>query len=89
MGLFTDSGSVTVDFTGDKKPLHAAIAQLRRHEQRAGGERSLTSCPTLTSYQAYVLDRHLDEQLRQAKIAKASRPSFPLPSPEAPTASGR
>jgi len=81
MGLFTDSGTVTVDFTSDKKPLHAAIAQLRRHEQRAGGERSLTSCPTLTSYQAYVLDRHLDEQLRQAKIAEAIGCNCPSPDP--------
>jgi len=69
VALFTGSGAVTVDFTADRQALLAGLRRLIMHPQR--GDRGLTVCPVLSTYDAYVITRHLDEALRQTRIAEA------------------
>lgn len=59
MGIFTDSGTVTVDFTTDTAALLAALPQIKSH--RDPGERGMTVCPTLTTYSAFVIKEGIDE----------------------------
>ncbi len=58
LGVFTDSGEVTLDLTGDAGSLATAIDRVKAHPQR--GVTGVAVCPTLTPYQAYVIANHLD-----------------------------
>ena len=78
MAVFTHSGEVTLDFTADKAALHAAIALLRRHEQR--GARGLADCPRIDPYDAYVIVNRLDMETRRRAIAEAISCNCPDPS---------
>ena len=59
MGIFTDYGTVTVDFTTDTAALLAALPQIKSH--RDPGERGMTVCPTLTTYSAFIIKEGIDE----------------------------
>ncbi len=69
VAIFTTSGAVTVDFTTDAKILRAALEQLKPHVY--ADEAALTSCPALTSYQAYVIQNQLDLKAKQVAVAEA------------------
>ena len=66
MGIFTDSGEVTVDFTTDAAPLLDALPRIKPHKDPA--ERGMTVCPTLTAYSAYVIKEHIDEGEKERAV---------------------
>lgn len=69
IGIFTASATVGVNFTHDKKSLLDAIAKIAPHP--LPGERGFMSCPTLTAYEAYVIDQHIDPDAEQMAEAEA------------------
>jgi VWFA-related protein len=69
VAVFADSGSVTVDFTSDKKVLLQAVARLKPHPER--GAHGMDLCPTLTPYQAYAIAQHLDPLAKEVAVAEA------------------
>ncbi len=69
VAIFTDSGTVTVDFTSDSAVLLAGLGRVTLHVQR--GAAPLSDCPTLTAYQAYVIANHLDQWAKDAAVAEA------------------
>ncbi|HKO04750.1 MAG TPA: VWA domain-containing protein [Candidatus Acidoferrales bacterium] len=76
VAIFTDSGDVTLDFTTDAKALLAAIGRLSTHPQR-GAHGGLSVCPTLTSYQAYVIANNLDLHAMEVAVAEATACNCP------------
>jgi VWFA-related protein len=81
VAVFTTSGDATLDFTTDRKLLRTAVEGLRPHVHR--GDEALTVCPSLTSYQAYVIANNLDLMAKQIAIAEANAcncpPGVPCP----------
>jgi VWFA-related protein len=79
VGIFTDSGAVTVDFTTDTAKLFGAIANMKRHPN-TNTARGFGLCPTLTAYQAYVIMSHLDPVALEvaAMEVKACAPETPM-----------
>jgi VWFA-related protein len=53
VAIFTSSGSVSVDFTNDRKVLLAALARLTAHP--LSGVNAKTICPTLGPSEAYII----------------------------------
>jgi len=68
VALFTTSGAGNTDFTTDTKRLRAAVDSLRPHVHR--GDEAITSCPSLTSYQAYVIANNLDLKAKEIAVAE-------------------
>lgn len=66
MGIFTDSGDVTIDFTTDIASLRDALRRIRTHQDPAA--RGMTICPTLTAYSAYVIKEHIDEGEKERAV---------------------
>jgi VWFA-related protein len=66
MGIFTDSGKVTQDFTNDAKVLLEAVARVQPHPHI--GLRGMGNAPTLTPYEAFVIAKHLDFVIRDLKV---------------------
>ncbi len=52
VGVFTASGDVTLDFTGDRDKLHQALLAIKPHIAAA---RQAKACPELTDFQAQML----------------------------------
>ena len=71
VGIFTSSGTTSVDFTRNRDLLLAAIARLRPHP--LSGASATTSCPTLDSYAGYVIPRHLDPAVESAALGRGDR----------------
>jgi VWFA-related protein len=71
VAIFTTTGTPSVDFTTDQAPLLAALDQLKTHPDP--GARGLTTCPTLTPYQAYAVEQRLDIELIRQKVQEAVR----------------
>jgi VWFA-related protein len=69
IGIFTVSGTVTVDFTSDAKVLLAVLPRLIIHPDPAA--RGLTLCPVLTPYQAYVIARRIDLLAKDVAVKEA------------------
>jgi VWFA-related protein len=69
MGIYTSSGTVTVELTRDGDALRAAVAKLRH--QATPGPRSLGVCPDFDAYRAYIVSHHIDENIRHAAIQQA------------------
>jgi len=69
VGIFTASGTVSLDFTSDRKLLLAALARLQPHPPK--GVHSTTMCPTLGAFEAYVIVRHLDMAIEDAAVDEA------------------
>jgi VWFA-related protein len=59
VGIFTGSGIVALNFTGDTKLLLATLTEMQRHPAQAVAH-GFGVCPTLTAYQAYVITKHID-----------------------------
>jgi VWFA-related protein len=78
IGIFTDSGAVMLDFTGDTKVLFDTLASMRRHPE-SNSRNGFGVCPTLTPYQAYVIAIHLDPSAQDVAAAdiKACSPQIP------------
>lgn len=68
VGIFTASGTVTQEFTGDSSVLLTALAEVRPHLH--AGIRGMGDCPTLTPYEAYVIAFHLDPEIKQRKVGE-------------------
>ena len=69
IGIFTDSGTVTVDFTTDTAALLAALRRIKSQEDP--GNRGMTVCPVLTPYSAYVISENLAPEVKQAAVNEA------------------
>ena len=69
VGIFTASGTVSLDFTSDRKLLLAALARLQPHPPE--GVHSTTMCPTLGPSEAYLIVRHLDIAIEDAAVDEA------------------
>ena len=82
LGIFTDSGSVTLDFTNDKTALLAALARLRPHPN---GVRATVVCPPLTPLDAYVIAKHLDLRVKERAVTQAIACNCPPPSTPTPS----
>jgi VWFA-related protein len=78
IGIFTASGAVTLDFTADTKALAATLAALKRHPEPTAA-RGWGPCPTLSTYQAFAIARHIDERAKQlaAQEILACQPGTP------------
>jgi VWFA-related protein len=78
IGIFTSSGAVTLDFTADTKALAATLAALKRHPEPTAA-RGWGPCPTLSTYQAFVIARHIDERAKQIAVEEilACEPGTP------------
>ena len=68
MGIFTDSGTVTVDFTSDAATLLAALPRIKSHTDPA--DLVTTICPSLTPYTAFLIAQHLELQVRERAVAE-------------------
>jgi VWFA-related protein len=68
VGIFTASGTVSLDFTSDRKLLLAALTRLRPHPSE--GVHSTTMCPTLGPSEAYIIVRHLDIAIEDAAVGE-------------------
>ncbi len=66
IGIFTDSGTVTLDLTNDTTALLAALPRIKSHSDL--GDRGIAACPTLTPYTAFVIAERIDLQLRERAI---------------------
>ena len=69
IAIFTASGRVTLDFTNDRPALLDTLVRLRVQHQR--GDRGFTFCPLMTAYDAYAIARHLDSEVKTAKVQEA------------------
>jgi VWFA-related protein len=67
IGIFTGSGAVALDFTADTKVLLTTLAGMKRHPEPHAA-RGFGPCPTLSSYQAYVIAKHLDNRAKQIAV---------------------
>ncbi len=79
VGIFTGSGAVELDFTGDTKILLATLGKMRRHPDQPGNS-GFGVCPTLTAYQAYVISNRLDLMATEvaAMDIKGCAPATPM-----------
>jgi VWFA-related protein len=66
VGIFTSSGTVTVDFTSDRKLLLATLARLEAHP--FSGVHATVPCPTLGPSEAYIIAQHLDKAIEDAAV---------------------
>ena len=73
MGIFTDSGDVTVDFTSDAATLLAALHRIKSHPDPA--DKAVTNCPTLTTYTAFLIREHADLEVKERAVAEVMSPS--------------
>lgn len=78
MAIFTDSGTVTLDFTDKKEALHTAIEQIKLQSRR-GIMKAFIDCPAITSYQAYVIANNLDHRAKEIAVAEAEGCYCPPP----------
>jgi VWFA-related protein len=77
VGIFTASGTVSVDFTSDRKLLLAALARLQ--PRPPSGVHTTVVCPTLDPFEAYVIARQLDLDIENAKVGEAVGCNCPSP----------
>ncbi len=78
--IFTTSGTTTLDFTGDKAQLHAALLSLRIRPQTLNAQ---TECPYITYYMADRLINFTDAYAQDIIIAETQNcPGFPAYSPQ-------
>jgi VWFA-related protein len=68
VGVFTDSGSVALDYTSDRKAALDAVSLVRVHAKPQG---TLGICPDFTPYQAFAVSHHLDLDLENALVKQA------------------
>jgi len=78
MAIFTDSGTVTLDFTDKKEALDTAIEQIKLQSRR-GIMKAFTDCPAITSYQAYVIANNLDPRAKEIAVVEAEGCYCPPP----------
>ena len=69
VGIFTASGTTSVDFTGDKDLLRAGLARLKPHP--LDGVHPIGT-PPMTPFQAYVILHHLDPAAETSAMAAAA-----------------
>jgi VWFA-related protein len=72
MGIFTDSGTVTLDLTNDTSALLAALPRIKSHSDL--GDHGIATCPTLTPYTAFVIAERIDLQLRERAVEEVMSP---------------
>ncbi len=68
VGIFTSSGTKTVDFTSNRKLLLAALAALYSHP--LSGVHATVPCPTLGGAEAYIITQHLDMAIEDAAVSE-------------------
>ena len=67
-GVFTTSGVETVDFTGDREALAAALARIRPH---GNGARPGLTCPVLGEFEAYAIAHNFDPAIKARAVMQA------------------
>jgi VWFA-related protein len=78
VGIFTASGTVSVDFTSDRKLLLTALARLQPHPP--SGVSATTVCPRLGPSEAYIIVRHLDIAIEDKAVDEVVNCNCPDPS---------
>lgn len=69
VGIFTVSGTETLDFTADAAKIAAAIADLKPHIRMSGN--GLTACPRITPYRAFKIAQFQDRETLRIVMAEA------------------
>jgi VWFA-related protein len=69
IGIFTVSGSETLDFTADAAKINEAIAALRPHIRMSGN--GITACPRITPYRAFKIAQYHDRETLNIVMAEA------------------
>lgn len=72
IGIFTASGTVTLDFTGDASKLAEAIGNLKPHPRMS--EIGLQYCPRITPYRSYLIT-HLHNRDAISLVAGEAGPN--------------
>ena len=76
-GIFTASGTVSVDFTGDRDALRAALARII--PRPLSGPTPVTECPPLSVWEAYAIVEHVDPGVESVKLLEAAACVCPQP----------
>lgn len=76
VGIFTSSGTTSVDFTADRDRLLAALARLQPHPLSGV---HVVSNPPMSPYDAYVIVHHLDPDAEKAAMAALASTACPAP----------
>jgi VWFA-related protein len=74
-GVFTTSGAETLDFTGDRQALAAALARIRPHST---GARPFAGCPALSEFDAYAIARNLEPEIKRRAVMQAVACNCPV-----------
>jgi len=69
VGVFTVSGTETLDFTADAAKIAAAIADLKPHIRMSGN--GITACPRITPYRAFKIAQSQDRETLRIVMAEA------------------
>ena len=69
IGIFTVSGTDTLDFTADAAKINDAIAALRPHIRMSGN--GITACPRITPYRAFKIAQFHDRETLNIVMAEA------------------
>jgi VWFA-related protein len=69
LAIFTDSGTVTLQFTDKREDVLAAIGKIKLQSQ--SWAKPSTDCPSLTAYQGYVIANQLDSRAKEIAVAEA------------------
>ncbi len=77
IGIFTESGMQTVEFTTDEAKLEEAISALKAHTKMR--EEGLTHCPRITPYLAYRIAAEKDQGSVWAVMFDAGQKGCPTP----------
>lgn len=77
VGIFTDSGTVSVEFSSDRDGLLAALARL--YPRPLSGTHAESTCPTLNAWQAYAIIKHVDPRVEVEALADAAACNCPKP----------
>lgn len=77
IGIFTESGQQTVEFTTDETKLAEAISELRAHTKMR--EDGLTHCPRITPYLAYRIASERDQTAVRAVMFDAGQKGCATP----------
>jgi VWFA-related protein len=75
-GVYTASGDLTLDFTGDREKFHQALLTIRPHLAPSLDARA---CPPITDYQAYLLLYLHDPLALKIAFYDMERCSDPIP----------
>ncbi len=78
VSVFTTYGRQMVPFTTDTGQITAALNKLAPHPMKTG----VNGCPTISTYEAYLIANNLDQTVFENKVDEARRCSGTPPAPQ-------